>query len=233
MAIPIVVLEINDRYVRAGFSPNHFPTFEIPAIVGRKLQSQAQGISQADQAPTQVILVGDKCQDSEIRHLLAITHPVHMGAVQSWEDMFHLLDYTFQRLGINNRINCHHISFSNFCSRESDLQNMVQAMFERYHFSSVYLADEAMVSLFSVGLLTGVVVDVGEAITRITPVFEGGMLLGRTKYLNLAGRNVTECGCPCRFNSRRDSCPLSPPLSRSFQMSYRIAYLSWLPVQSF
>jgi actin-related protein 2 len=214
MANPIVVLEINDRYVRAGFlKNNHFPAFEFPAIVGRPLQSQAQGISQADEAPTQEILVGDKCQDSKIRHLLAITHPVHMDIVQSWEDMFHLLDYTFQRLGIDNRIVCHRIFLSIFCIRESDLLNMVQAMFARYHFHSVNLADETLLTLYSCELLTGVVVDVGEAITRITPVFDGGDM-ARTKCLNLAGRNVTECGCPCTSNSRCASCLLSPPLSK-------------------
>jgi actin-related protein 2 len=65
-------------------------------------------------------------------------------------------------------------------------------MFERYNFSAVYVAVQAVLTLYAQGLLTGVVVDSGDGVTHVIPVFEGFALPHITKRMNLAGRNITE-----------------------------------------
>jgi len=44
----------------------------------------------------------------------------------------------------------------------------------------------------SIGLLTGVVVDSGDGVTHIVPVYDGFALPHLTKRINVAGRNITE-----------------------------------------
>jgi actin-related protein 2 len=186
----IVCLEINDASISAGLVFAPIPT-KFPAIVGRLLKTEARpGLTLSSQ---QTLFVGDQCRDSEIRHLLEINHPVHMGIVRSWEDMFHLFDYTFQRLGIDPRAVDYSIALSYSLSSRKDLPKIVQTMFERYAFSSVMVVNDAVACLYNLGLLTGLVVDVGESFTHITPVYDGIVLSKFVKCINLAGRNVTEC----------------------------------------
>ena len=70
-------------------------------------------------------------------------------------------------------------------------EEMCQIMFEEYGFDGVYVAIQAVLTLYAQGLQTGVVVDSGDGITHVVPVYEGYALPHLTKRLEVAGRDVT------------------------------------------
>lgn len=64
-------------------------------------------------------------------------------------------------------------------------------MFEKYQFGGVYVAIQAVLALYAQGLTSGVVVDSGDGVTHIVPVYESVVLNHLTRRLDVAGRDVT------------------------------------------
>ena len=70
-------------------------------------------------------------------------------------------------------------------------EKMIEMMFEKYGFAGSYVAIQAVLTLYAQGLLTGVVVDSGDGVTHICPVYEGYSMPHLTRRLDIAGRNIT------------------------------------------
>ena len=70
-------------------------------------------------------------------------------------------------------------------------EQMCEVMFERYGFGGVYVAIQAVLALYAQGLSSGVVVDSGDGVTHIVPVYESTVLNHLTRRLDVAGRDVT------------------------------------------
>lgn len=68
-----------------------------------------------------------------------------------------------------------------------------EVMFESFEAPSVYFANSALLSLFSHGKTTGVVVDSGEYVTHIVPVNEGITVKNAISSIGIGGYNMTTC----------------------------------------
>lgn len=125
--------------------------------------------------------------------ILTASHRWQMenGIVKRWDDMQHLWDYTFfEKMRIDptgRKILLTEPPMNPLRNREQ----MAEVMFERYDFGGVYVAIQAVLALYAQGLSSGVVVDSGDGVTHIVPVYESTVLNHLTRRLDVAGRDVT------------------------------------------
>ena len=85
-------------------------------------------------------------------------------------------------------------------------------MFETFEVPALYVAVQAVLSLYSSGRTTGMVFDSGDRVTHIVPISEGHVLPHATHRINIAGWNITnhlesllkERGYSLRNNAERE-----------------------------
>uniref|UniRef100_A0A672LHQ6 Actin-related protein 2-like n=1 Tax=Sinocyclocheilus grahami TaxID=75366 RepID=A0A672LHQ6_SINGR len=135
-------------------------------------------------------MVGDEA--SECRSMLEVSYPMENGMVRCWEDMLHLWDHTFgpRRLNISPP-DCKVLLTEPPLNPLKNRQKIAEVMFETYKFHGIYIAIQAVLTLYAQGLLTGVVIDSGDGVTHICPVYEGFSLPHLTRRLDIAGRDIT------------------------------------------
>jgi actin-related protein 2 len=189
MSIPsrnVVVCDNGTGFVKCGFAGANFPASIFPSMVGRPILRSEEKI---DNVQLKDIMVGDEA--STLRTMLQITYPLDNGIVRNWEDMGYVWDYTFQeKLKVNPR-DCKIMLTEAPMNPTQNRKKMIEVMFEKYGFKACYIAIQAVLTLYAQGLLTGVVVDSGDGVTHIVPVYEGFALPHLTKRLDVAGRDVT------------------------------------------
>ncbi|KAJ9589883.1 hypothetical protein L9F63_017001, partial [Diploptera punctata] len=136
------------------------------------------------------LMVGDEA--SKLRSMLEVNYPMENGIVRNWEDMCHVWDYTFgpEKMNINPK-ECKILLTEPPMNPTKNREKMIEVMFEKYQFAGAYIAIQAVLTLYAQGLLSGVVVDSGDGVTHICPVYEEFALPHLTRRLDIAGRDIT------------------------------------------
>jgi len=182
----VIVCDNGTGFVKCGFAGSNFPHAIFPSLVGRPIlraEEKVEGVEIKD------IMVGEVA--SKLRSMLQLSYPMENGIVRNWEDMEHLWNHTFYEVlkvkPAETKILLTEPPMNPIKNREK----MAEYMFEKYGFNALYVAIQAVLTLYAQGLLTGVVVDSGDGVTHIVPVYEGFALPHLTRRLDVAGRDVT------------------------------------------
>jgi len=69
---------------------------------------------------------------------------------------------------------------------------MAEKMFETFEVKALYVAIQAVMSLYANGRNTGLVVDSGDGVTHTVPVFEGYSIKSAVEKMQIAGREITK-----------------------------------------
>ncbi|KAI4185834.1 MAG: hypothetical protein L6R41_003881 [Letrouitia leprolyta] len=186
MSEPPIVLDGGTGFLKVGYAAQNFPEHQYPSIVGRPILRSEE---KSGDIVVKDIMCGDEA--AAARSMLQITYPMENGIVKRWDDMEHLWNYTFnEKMKINTtgrKILLTEPPMNPLKNREQ----MCEFMFEKYNFGGVYVAIQAVLALYAQGLSSGVVVDSGDGVTHIVPVYESTVLTHHTKRLDVAGRDVT------------------------------------------
>lgn len=190
MSIPsnnVIVCDNGTGFVKCGYAGANFPSSIFPSMVGRPIMRAEEKV---DNVEIKDVMVGDEA--AKLRSMLDIKYPLANGIVRNWDDMQHLWDYTFfEKLKIQPR-DCKIMLTEPPMNPKKNREQMIEYIFEKYGFKACYIAIQAVLVLYAQGLLTGVVVDSGDGVTHIVPVYEGFALPHLTKRLDVAGRDVTQ-----------------------------------------
>ncbi|CAI5463478.1 unnamed protein product [Closterium sp. Yama58-4] len=174
--IQALVIGNGSSTVKAGFAGDDAPRAVFPNVVGR---SPEEGNA----------YVGDEAVSK--RENLTLKHPIEKGVVTSWDDMEKVWHHTFY-----NELHVvpeeHPVLLTDQpLNPKANRERMTQVMFETFNVPAMYVANQAVLTLYSSGRSTGIVLASGDGVSSAVPVYEGETLTHTIRSLDLGGRDLT------------------------------------------
>ena len=182
---PHVIIDNGTGYCKAGLSGEEGPRAVFPACVG--YPKYASGMVGGDK---QEFFVGADAEAK--RGVLKLNYPIEHGVVNNWDDMEKIWGHVF-----TNELRVDPVEHNVMLTEapmnpKENREKMAQIMFETFNVPGLYIAIQAVLSLYSAGKFTGIVADSGDGVTHFVPIFDGYSLPHAVIRLDLAGRDLTE-----------------------------------------
>ncbi|XP_012888149.1 PREDICTED: actin-like protein 8 [Dipodomys ordii] len=190
MAKRVLIIDHGSGVVKAGLSGLNDPTSVTPNIVHYTPCRENPGPSSERRR------VGLGISS---RYPRSWSYPVQRGRICNWEGVEHIWSYL-----LNSLVDDFPVLVTESPVKESkDSQKTAEIMFESLQVPRLLLADQLQMSLYSSGLLTGVVADCGFGLTRVQSFQLGYPLATSCLTVELGGEDL----CDYLFKSLfKDKC---------------------------
>ncbi|CAH1379766.1 unnamed protein product [Tenebrio molitor] len=136
------------------------------------------------------VFIGPKAE--EHRGLLAIKYPMEHGIVTDWNDMEKIWTYIYSKDQLSIFSEEHPVLLTEApLNPRPNREKAAEILFESFNVPALFISMQAVLSLYSTGRTTGVVLDAGDGVTHAVPIYEGFAMPHSIMRVDIAGRDVS------------------------------------------
>jgi actin beta/gamma 1 len=180
-----IVIDNGTGTSKCGMAGEDQPRSVFPTIIGiPKYESIMTDVEHY----TRENYIGEEAM--QLKGVLKLVSPIEHGIINDWTSMEKIWHYTFYtdlRLDPSE----HPVIMTEApLNPRSNRERIAEIMFETFNVPALYVAMQAVLSLYASGRTTGCVIDIGDT-AHIVPIFEGFALSHAIKRIDLAGKDIT------------------------------------------
>jgi len=178
-----VVIDTGTSSIKAGLAGGQEPTLNFPAYVGRPKHKQVMTTLEGDYH------VGSKA--SELRGILQLQSASSHGIVQSWTDIEKLWGSVYKNLNVVQEQHPVLLTEAPLNPRKNRAKS-AEIFFETFNVPALYVQTTSILSLYASGRVTGCVLDSGDGVSCVVPVYQGFATQHAVQRQDLAGRDISD-----------------------------------------
>ncbi|TKR94167.1 hypothetical protein L596_008491 [Steinernema carpocapsae] len=180
-----VVIDNGSGVIKAGFAGEQQPKCHFANLVGRPKYTRVMaGALEGD------CFIGPKAE--EHRGLLSLKYPMEHGIVTDWGDMEKVWAYVYGSDQLNINSEDHPVLLTEApLNPAKNREKAAEIFFETFGAPALHIQMQAVLSLYSTGRTTGVVLDSGDGVSHVVPIYDGFAIRPGVQRIDVAGRDVT------------------------------------------
>ena len=220
-----IVLDNGSGIIKAGFAGSDRPKIIFSSVVGRTKHVRMMPGGALDgmsiSRETRDNSIGTSARISgnsnsnvfvgnivhQHRGAFKINYPMEHGIVTNWADMERVWAHVYAKNHLNVNPEAHPVLLTEApLNPFSHRERAAEVLFEEFKVPALYLATQAILSLYASGRTSGLIIDSGDGVTHMVPVYEGFTIPHAIQRMDIAGRDITE---QLQLLLRRNGCNLS------------------------
>lgn len=182
--IKALIIDLGSQYCKCGYAGEPRPTYFISSTVGKCYAEVADG--------------GDTRKETYVGHQLLnmetplkLVNPLKHGVVVDWDCVQNICAYIFHT-AMQIRPEEHAVLVSDPpLSPRSNREKYAELLFETFGVPVMHVACQSLLSMYSYGKTSGLVVESGHRVSHVVPISEGNVLPSLTSRADYAGSDLT------------------------------------------
>lgn len=169
-----VLIDIGTRFCKAGLLNYEEPSIIIPTCLGK--------------TKNQYYFGDDTDCDETIEEII---RPIEHGTIKDFSSFNLIIKNIFEELGIEPEGQNLVLTEPSLNSKKNR-EELFKSMFELFNIGNLFIANQALLSLYSTGKFSGIVVESGAGVTQIVPIINTHVSTYAINRIDFGGNELSE-----------------------------------------
>jgi len=190
-----LIIDNGSNMIKAGCADDDAPRVVIPTVAGQPKVGLTDVLNFGNGAGTTPCFkdwyFGDEAVSK--RGILSLQNPIQNGHIQDWEAMYRLWNHIIWNLrGAPMEPHTHYLLTYSPVSTKAEVKKSFEILLETIECQSLYFEMSEVLSLYSSGSTSGLVVSSGHDMTYSVPIFEGKVISPGISHSAFGGKHTTD-----------------------------------------